>query len=214
MGILDGSGRNFAKFEFFYSDIDRSWYDKNPLIKDLYKLGLKSPTTLPCTFAEWRMLRSKIPNKIKRFSPNFIKSQFSILQGYRNKIRKIQKWYHDHNNNSNNASTNDNNTNVTLPLHLTENLEYDVPVLITIGRTVTAYHKKAKLLHRGIVLTRNLNTFGYLIQFEKKELGCEFCPDYEVSSHGPPRYIYRSSKTFNGSSNDDSLLLYLLENYH
>ena len=44
--------------------------------------------------------------------------------------------------NRNNASSYDNNTNLTLPLHVTEHLECNALVLITIGRTVTECHKK------------------------------------------------------------------------
>ena len=45
------------------------------------------------------------------------------------------------------------------------------------------------MLHRGIVLTRDCINHLYLVQFERKELGCEFCPDIEVASHGVPEII-------------------------
>jgi len=49
-----------------------------------------------------------------------------------------------------------------------------------VGTTVTAYHHKAHLLHRGTVLVHDYATEAYLIQFEKKSLGYEWCADTEV----------------------------------
>ncbi len=66
---------------------------------------------------------------------------------------------------------------------------FEVPALIRVGSTVTAFHKKSKILHRGTVLLRNSQSNQYLIQFERKELGCEYCPDIEVACHGVPEII-------------------------
>jgi len=56
---------------------------------------------------------------------------------------------------------------------------------IKTGSTVTAYNKRTKLLHRGVVLSIGpLDSNKYLIQFERKELGFEFCIDVEIASHG------------------------------
>jgi len=59
-----------------------------------------------------------------------------------------------------------------------------------IGTTVTAYHHKAHLLHRGTVLAHDSGAEAYLIQFEKKALGYEWCADFEVASHGLPEVIF------------------------
>jgi hypothetical protein len=40
---------------------------------------------------------------------------------------------------------------------------------------VTAYHKRAKLLSRGHVLTADYNRGIYRVQFERPELGSEIC---------------------------------------
>ena len=69
---------------------------------------------------------------------------------------------------------------------------------IKVGSIVTAYHKKARLLHRGIILARDPLRHSYLVQFERKELGCEFCPDIEISSHGVPDILLPLDESFNG----------------
>lgn len=56
---------------------------------------------------------------------------------------------------------------------------------IKTGSIVTAYNKRAKLLHRGVVLSKGpLDSNKFLIQFERKELGFEFCMDVEIATHG------------------------------
>jgi len=62
-----------------------------------------------------------------------------------------------------------------------------VLVPIKVGATVTAYNRRAKILHRGTVLTRKDNY--YLVQFERKDLGCEYCSDIDVASHGIPEIL-------------------------
>mmetsp|Transcript_30124 Transcript_30124/g.69520 ORF Transcript_30124/g.69520 Transcript_30124/m.69520 type:complete len:383 (+) Transcript_30124:3-1151(+) len=66
---------------------------------------------------------------------------------------------------------------------------FEVPVAIKVGTTVTAFNRKYRVIHRGIVLAYDLNRCMYLVQFERKELGFEFCPDTEVASHGVPELL-------------------------
>lgn len=72
---------------------------------------------------------------------------------------------------------------------------FDVPAYIKVGTTVTAIHWKRRVLHRGIVIAHDPFRSGYLVQFERQELGFQFCPDYEVASHGGPRILVRSGTT-------------------
>lgn len=72
---------------------------------------------------------------------------------------------------------------------------YDVPSYIKVGTTVTAIHWKRRVLHRGIVLGHDPRRSGYLVQFERPELGFQFCPDYEVASHGLPDIMIRATDT-------------------
>jgi len=46
------------------------------------------------------------------------------------------------------------------------------------------------LVHRGTVLVHDYSTEAYLIQFEKKALGYEWCADFEIASHGLPEVIF------------------------
>ena len=62
-----------------------------------------------------------------------------------------------------------------------------------IGTIASAYHHKAHLIHRGTVLCHDYETEAYLIQFEKKSLGYEWCADFEVASHGLPEKIFPSA---------------------
>ncbi len=76
-------------------------------------------------------------------------------------------------------------SNVLLPLVLAPS---------QVGTTVTAYHHKAHLLHRGTVLCHDYENEAYLIQFEKKSLGYEWCADFEVASHGLQEVIFPSGE--------------------
>ena len=63
---------------------------------------------------------------------------------------------------------------------------FAIPAPIRVGATVTAYNKKFLILHRGVVLYHDVHSAKYLVQFERRELGYEFCSDTEVASHGVP----------------------------
>jgi hypothetical protein len=89
------------------------------------------------------------------------------LDQYRHSVRKIQNLYDPE----------------------SARFGYEVPAIIRIGATVTAFNKKAKILHRGIVLAYDARRYGYLVQFERNELGYEFCPDTDVASHGVPEIL-------------------------
>jgi hypothetical protein len=124
------------------------------------------------------MIRRRIPNRPKRFSRPFILSQLRKRNQYRSNVRQIQR--------------NPDQPNV---------LGYDVPAPIRVGATVTAYNKRFRILHRGVVLFHDVRGHGYLIQFERKELGHEFCPDTEVAQHGMPEILVRGTNTpLKGSS--------------
>jgi hypothetical protein len=70
---------------------------------------------------------------------------------------------------------------------------FQVPAYIKVGATVTAIHWQRRVLHRGIVLGHDPFRSGYLVQFERKELGFQFCPDYEVATHGMPETLLHAS---------------------
>ena len=142
---------------------------------DIVKLGI--PPDAKLTRRQWSAVRQRIRKRPRRFSKSFIQAQLEELEKYRDSVRKIQ--------------TGD---------HAEPDFPYEVPAPIKIGAPVTAYNKKLRVLHRGIVLTHDPEGKRYMIQFERSELGCEFCPDTEVTSHGVPDMIRFSSETaFDGS---------------
>jgi hypothetical protein len=48
------------------------------------------------------------------------------------------------------------------------------------------------VIHRGVVLSYDERSARYLVQFERKEFGHDFCPDSEVASHGMPELLFRA----------------------
>jgi hypothetical protein len=62
------------------------------------------------------------------------------------------------------------------PLRRTADFAYEVPAALVIGQTVSAYHKRAKLLSRGSILTADYEQSIFRVQFERPELGSELCP--------------------------------------
>ncbi|CAB9499310.1 PHD and ring finger domains 1 [Seminavis robusta] len=164
INCLNGSARAWAIHEFFYSDLDRPWYSSNTFAKEVAKLGI-SPTA-KLTRREWSLVRRMIRKRPLRFSRKFVLSQLKERNEFRNQIRHLQR----------NPDA-DNNTG------------YDIPAPIRVGATVTAYNKRFLVLHRGTVLFHDVHTARYLIQFERPELGCQFCSDTEVASHGVPRVL-------------------------
>jgi hypothetical protein len=67
---------------------------------------------------------------------------------------------------------------------------YDVPAPIRVGNIVAAYDRKYRVIHRGVVLSYDERRARYLVQFERKELWHDFCPDSEVASHGIPDLLF------------------------
>jgi len=165
INCLQGNGREMARHEFFYSDIDKAWFNFSEFHKELAEMGV--PRNARLTRSEWSLLRSRMKNRPRRFSKKFIASQYEQLQSYRQLVRKIQ--------------------NDLASEELKNDFSYEVLAPIKAGATVTAYNSRAKILHRGTVLTHKHDT--YLVQFERKDLGCEYCPDIEVASHGIPEIL-------------------------
>jgi len=174
INCLQSSARVFARHEFFYSDIDKAWFNENPFHQDLNAHGIDPGTKL--TRKEWGTIRRAIKKSRRRFTRGFIDAEFRSLNKYRNTVRKIQLTMH----------TSDS------PPALSEPFRFEVLAPPRIGDTVTAYHHPTHLLHRGNVLCHDHESSAYLIQFEKKSLGYDWCADFEVASHGLPQVIYPS----------------------
>ena len=93
------------------------------------------------------------------------------LDDFRSNVRNIQFWRDD--------------------VELLPPSKYDIAKIIPVGATVTANNKSARLLHRGLILDRDCfeGILRYRVQFERKELGWEYCADIDVAAHGPPNII-------------------------
>ena len=167
---LGSSGRNMARYEFFYSDLDRSWFNCDTFAADVARTGIPKDARL--TRSEKSLVRRSIKDRPRRFSRRFAKSQMNELNNYRDRVRKIQRGDES----------------------LGDGFPFDVVAGLRIGSTVTALNKRARIIHRGIVLNKHPGSNGYLIQFERKDLGYEFCPDTEVAAHGVPSVIFQASR--------------------
>lgn len=134
---------------------------------DLLKLGIPSNTKL--TRSEWGIIRRKIRKRPRLFSKRFIRTQIKELEKHREIVRKVQI-----------------SGKETPDAH---NTRYEVLAAPKVGTTVTAYHSRARLIHRGTVLAHNKKSAIFLIQFERKELGWDWVKDVEIASHGVPDVI-------------------------
>lgn len=88
ISCLQGSGRMMARHEFFYSDIDKAWFNTNPYFQDLAAIGI--PSDIRLTSSEWSCVRRKFRKRTRRFSRRFILSQLKQLDEYRYTVRTIQ----------------------------------------------------------------------------------------------------------------------------
>jgi DIRP len=164
INCLNGSARSWAIHEFFYSDLDRPWYSSNTFAKEAAKLGI--PPAAKLTRGDWGVVRRTIRRRPRRFSKKFILSQLKERNEFRNIVRQLQR--------------NPDEANRT---------GYAIPAPIRVGATVTAYNKRFLILHRGVVLFHDAVNARFLVQFERSELGFQFCSDTEVASHGVPNVL-------------------------
>jgi hypothetical protein len=167
INCLNGRGRSFARNEFFYSDIDRPWFNFDSFRVELAKMGISPDTKF--SRSEWSVIRQQIRKRPRRFSKNFVAEESNKLRKYRHVIWEMQ------------------HEGRARP----EGFLFDVPDSIVPGTTVTALHQGLDILHRGVVLGYDKNRASYLVQFERKELGFWLCPDHEVASHGEPKLLSR-----------------------
>lgn len=143
---------------------------------DIAKLGV--PPDARLTRKEWSLVRRSLPKRPRRFSRRFIQSELAKLCQYRDIVRALQ------------------HSEQAMP-----DFGFDVPAYIKIGATVTAIHWKRRVLHRGVVLSHDPRRSGYLVQFERQELGFQFCPDYEIASHGVPEILIKATSSCLDASN-------------
>ena len=157
--FLGGRGRRWIRHEFFHADLDTAWYGFDPHAAAISKIV---PPGVKLTRREWKVLRRRL-GPPRRFSKSFIAEELKKRNRFRREVRRLQL-----------------NPDPTALLSLS------VPPILQPGTKVTAYNKRYQILHQGSVLFHSRGDNGYFIQFNSEELGCEFCPDTEVSRHNPP----------------------------
>ena len=146
------------------------------------ELGIPEDTKL--SRHEWKLVRQRLCHNRReskqrnRFSKRFITSQMNEIDSLRNSVRTTQFWGAD---------------SKQLP-----SSKRDVVAAISVGSTVSAFNKSTRILHRGLVLDRDFfkGCLRYRIQFERKELGWEFCKDIDVAAHGPPSIMLSKKSDF------------------
>lgn len=136
---------------------------------NLAKIGVKQNSKL--SKLEWSLVRKGINRRCRRFSQSFIAFEMKRLNLYRDLVRDVQR-----------GKTNARHGGM-----------YEIPAAISVGSTVSAYNKRARMVQRGVVLLHDKVKPGYIVMFDRKELGCEFCPDTDVARHGPPNLLIEPS---------------------
>ncbi|EEC51708.1 predicted protein [Phaeodactylum tricornutum CCAP 1055/1] len=161
MNFLQSSARTWVSHEFFYSDLDKAWYNSSALSKMARRFGVDP--TISLDSAEWKCVRRAlhgIKAKPRRFSRCFISEQLHERDEFRSGVRLLQQ-----NLGASHAA-------------------YDLKSCIPVGSVVTAYSQTFGMLQRGTVLTFEARNAHYLVRFENMDFGYEYCPDSEVASHG------------------------------
>eukprot|EP00002_Diphylleia_rotans_P001083 TRINITY_DN10598_c0_g1_i1.p1 TRINITY_DN10598_c0_g1~~TRINITY_DN10598_c0_g1_i1.p1 ORF type:complete len:641 (+),score=96.41 TRINITY_DN10598_c0_g1_i1:76-1998(+) len=138
--------------EWFYSTIDRPFFEKNEFL-DLMSL-LKKPQFTHLTRLEWQALKSS-ELKPRRFSRAFLKGERESLARYREQTRILM-----HNRNMDHFGG-----------------VVQVPSL-AVGQCVQAYHPVCKSLHSGIILMITDSTC--YVCFDQASLGAHYIPDYQL----------------------------------
>jgi hypothetical protein len=80
--------RRFAMAEFFYSTVDRAYFNQNAFQEDLDALGLSHVQKL--TRTEWNRVRGFVGRR-RRLSPAFFTQERQRLREYRQVVRDIQQ---------------------------------------------------------------------------------------------------------------------------
>lgn len=140
-------------------------YNLSDYACNLAKIGVNPRMKL--SKSEWSYIRRSLRGCRRRFSKSFIASELAKLHNYRNLARDAQR-----------------GKNV-----IPSEFMYEISPLISVGSTVSAYHKKSRIIQRGVVLLQDKVKHGYVVMFDRKEFGWEFCPDTDVARHGPPNLI-------------------------
>lgn len=157
------------EMEYFYSNIDKAFFENSDFKKYLLSIGLKEKQKL--NRLDWFLIKRALP-KPRRFSKNFLADEKKKLYQYRKIVRSYI-----------------NNNVFILKKSYFENNEIENEELVqkvkgmqilSVGDIVLAQHPLCGHLHFGSVFT-NQNSF-LIVKFLNDSLGVHKIPDIKVMS--------------------------------
>ena len=154
---------NWCKCEWFYSYVDKGFFQLNEFMDCVKGLGVEVQEAMP--LSHWRTIRHVL-GKPRRFSTKFISEERRRLKKYREAVKVLQQGkvlppdYHD-----------------LLPyLNLTPG---NVTPKLMVGTKVLAVHPRTKEVRSGSILT--LDATKYHVQFDLPELGVCLISDTQLA---------------------------------
>jgi hypothetical protein len=154
---------NWCKCEWFYSYVDKGFFQVNEFVDIVKGLGVEITEVMP--LRDWRTMRCAM-GRPRRFSQRFITEERRRLKKYREAVKVLQQGkalppdYHD-----------------LLPyLNLTSG---SVTPKLMVGTKVLAVHPKTKEVRSGSILT--LDATKYHVQFDLPELGVCLISDTQLA---------------------------------
>ena len=170
-GLSNGL-RIFLVYEFFYSGIDRDYFNPSKAEFAL-ALGELNLNVNSLTRTEWSVIRSRMlmGRKPRRLSQAFLLKERQRLHQYRKDVREQQR---------SGMMSKDSETKGL----------YNIPAALTVGQRVSALHAgKGNVLAVGSILTCDPEIGEYRVQFDLPELGVEVVRDVDIMPHGFPRML-------------------------
>ena len=182
---------NWIRFEYFYSWVDRGYFQKDELA-ELFS-GLNIPQGTLLTRKEWCLLREgiasrrgqKVISRRRRFSNYFLFQECERLRCFREIFREVLAKL------ANKSTELDDNredaylVSEKLPLYPQDLVDEVLNVIRThqiaplqVGQRVLAVHPQTKELKTGTILTSDVVQFH--IQFDRTELGVLLVKDIDL----------------------------------
>ena len=161
-GLSNGL-RRFLVYEFFYSGIDRDYFNPSKAEFAL-ALGELNLNVTSLTRTEWSVIRSRMlmGRKPRRLSQAFLRKERERLHRYRRDVREQQI--------SGMVSKNSETKGL-----------FNIPAALTVGQRVSALHAgKGNVLAVGSILTCDPEAGEYRVQFDLPELGVEVVRDVDI----------------------------------
>merc|ERR1719174_146571 len=151
--------QKWCLYEWFYSGIDRDYFEHNEFQEELNDMGLGMVEKL--TRAEWALVRQQMGPCRRRLSVNYFRKEIERLEQYREEVRRKQRGH-----------------------RMNDAFIYEVPALLSVGQRVSALHPTKGILGVGSVLIVDGDEACYQIQFDRQDFGVQKVSDTLVMPHG------------------------------